>query len=79
MRGMPTPCIKYYAEQHHMRVLKLYEYLFNNNAVTFDSTNDGNKYVCSNNLDHTVSNIRNGEKDQQGQLNLSEIMKIKFI
>ena len=57
MKGIPTPCIKYYAEQHNMSVLDLFKQLYDNKTVKFDLTNDGNKSVCRNNKDHTISNI----------------------
>ena len=57
IKGIPTPCIKYYAEQHNLTVLDVYTTLFNNKAIKFDLTNDGNKFVCRNNKDHTISNV----------------------
>ena len=57
MKGTPTPCTKYYAEQHHMSVLDLFKQLYGNKAIKFDLTNDGNKFVCRNNKDHTISNV----------------------
>ena len=57
MKGIPTPCIKYYAEQHNLTVLDVYTKLFNNKTIKFDLTNDGNKFVCRNNKDHTISNV----------------------
>ena len=56
MKGIPTPCIKYYAEQHNITVLDIYRKLYNNEVIKFDLTNDGNKFVCRNNKDHTISN-----------------------
>ena len=46
MKGIPTPCIKYYAEQHNLTVLDLYKQLYDNTTIKFDLTNDGNKFVC---------------------------------
>ena len=57
MKGIPTPCIKYYAEQHNMSVLDLFKQLYDNKTIKFDLTNDGNKFVCRNNKDHTISNV----------------------
>ena len=45
MKGIPTPCIEYYAEQHNMSVLDLLKQLYDNKTIKFDSTNDGNKCV----------------------------------
>ena len=57
MKGIPTSCIKYYAEQHNISVLDIYKKLYNNEVIKFDLTNDGNKFVCRNNKDHTISNV----------------------
>ena len=57
MKGIPTPCIKYCAEQHNLIVLEVYTKLFNNKTIKFDLTNYGNKFVCRNNKDHTMSNV----------------------
>ena len=57
MKGIPTPCIKYYAEQHNISVLYVYKQLYNNEVIKFDLTNDGNKFVCRNNKDYTISNV----------------------
>ena len=57
MKGIPTTCIKYYADQHNIIVLDVYNKLFNNKTIKFDLTNDGNKFVCRNNKDHTISNV----------------------
>jgi len=57
MKGIPTPCIKYYAEQNNINVLDVYKNLYNNEHVTFDLTNDGNKFVCRNNKDYSISNV----------------------
>ena len=45
MNGIPTPCIKYYAEQHNMSVLYLFKQLCDNKTIKFDLTNGGNKFV----------------------------------
>ena len=45
MNGIPTPCIKYYAEQHNMSVLYLFKQLYDNKTIKFDLTNGGNKFV----------------------------------
>ena len=57
MRGIPTPCITYYAKQNNITVLDVYKKLYNNEVIKFDLTNDGNKFVCRNNRDYTVSNV----------------------
>ena len=57
MKGIPTSCIKYYAEQHNMSVLDLFKQLYDNKTIKFDLTNDGNKFVCRNNKDYTISNV----------------------
>ena len=57
MKGIPTPCIKYYAEEKCITVLYIYKKLYNNEVIKFDLTNDGNKFVCRNNKDHTISNV----------------------
>ena len=57
MKGIPAPCIKYYAEQHNMSVLDSFKQLYDNKTIKFDVTNDGNKFVCRNNKDHTISNV----------------------
>ena len=57
MKGIPTPCIKYYAEQHNITVLDVYTKLFNNKTIKFDLTNDNTKFVCRNNKGYTISNV----------------------
>ena len=57
MKGIPTSCIKYYAEQHNMSVLDLFKTLYDNDTIKFDLTNDGNKFVCKSNKDHTIPNV----------------------
>ena len=57
MKGVPASCIQYYAEQHNITVLYIYKKLYNNEVVRFDLTNDGNKFVCRNNKDYTISNV----------------------
>ena len=46
MKGIPTPWKKSYAEQNNISVLDVYKNLYNNEHITFDLTNDGNKFVC---------------------------------
>ena len=65
MKGIPTPCIKYYAEQHGLTVLDVYTKLFNNKTIKFDLTNGGNKFVCRNNKDHTISNVSDFARKRQ--------------
>ena len=55
MKGIPTPCFKYYAGQHNITVLDICKKLYNNEAIKFDFTHDGNKFACINNKDHTIS------------------------
>ena len=43
VKGIPTPCINYYAEQHNMSVLDSFKQLYDNKTIKFDLTNDGNK------------------------------------
>ena len=57
MKGIPTSCIEYYAEQHSITVSDMYAKLSNNKTIKFVLTNDGNKFVCRNNKDHTISNV----------------------
>ena len=57
MKGIPTPCIKYYAEQNNINALDVYKQLYDNKTMKFDLTNDGNKFVCRNNKDYTVNNV----------------------
>ena len=59
MKCIPTPRIKYYAEQHNIIVLDVYARLFNNNSIKFDLTNDNAKFVCRNNKYYTISNVSN--------------------
>ena len=57
MKGIPTPCIKYFAEQHNISVLYVYSKLYNNEVIKSDLTKDGNKLVCRNNKGYTISNV----------------------
>ena len=57
MKGIPTSCTQYYAEQHNITVLDIYKKLYNNEVIKFDLTNGGNKFVCRSNNDHTISNV----------------------
>ena len=59
MKGIPTPCITYYAKQNNRRVLDLCKDLYKGIAITFDLTNQGTKFVCRNNKDYSVSNVSN--------------------
>ena len=45
MKGIPTACIKYYAEQQNISVLDVFKQLYDNKTIKFDLTNDGNKCV----------------------------------
>ena len=57
MKGIPTSCIQYYAEQHNTSVLDLFKQLYDNKPIQFDLTNEGNQLVCKSNKDHTISNV----------------------
>ena len=46
MRGIPTACIKCYAQQNNITVLGIYKKLYEGEALTFDTTNDLTKFVC---------------------------------
>ena len=46
MRGVPTACIKYYAEQKEITVFGIYKKLYEGEAITFDLTNDLTTFVC---------------------------------
>ena len=60
MKGIPTPCIKYYSEQNNINVLDVYKQLYDNKSITFDLTNYSTKFVCRNNKDHSVSSLKHG-------------------
>ena len=57
MKGIPSSCIQYYAEQHNITVLDIYKKVYSNEVIKFDLANDGNKFVRRNNKDHTISNV----------------------
>ena len=57
MKGVPAPCIKYYAEQHNLTVLDIYKKSCNNEVIKFELTNGGKEFVCRNNKDHTIPNV----------------------
>ena len=57
MKGIPAPCINYYATQNNISALDVYKQLCKNKSVKFDLTDDGNKFVCRNNKDYTISNV----------------------
>ena len=42
MKGIPTSCIQYYAEQHNISVLDVFKQLYDNKTIKFGLTNDGN-------------------------------------
>ena len=65
MKGIPTSCIKYFAGQHNITVLDMYTKLFNNKTIKFDIIHDGNKFVCRNNKDHTISNVSDSTRKCQ--------------
>ena len=57
MKGIPTPCIKYHAEQHNITALDVCTKLHNNKTIKFGITNDNTNLVCRNNKDYTISNV----------------------
>ena len=57
MKGIPTTCIHYYAEQNNITVLDIHKKLYRNEVIKFDLTNGGNEFVCRNNTSHTISNV----------------------
>ena len=57
MRGIPTSCIKYEADKNDITVLDIYKSLYEGKLFKFDLTNQGTKFVCKNNKDHTISNV----------------------
>ena len=57
MRGVPTCCIKYEASKKKITVLDIYKRLYEGEPFKFDLTNQGTKFVCKNNKDHTISNV----------------------
>ena len=57
MRGVPTACAKYYAQQHNITVWGSYNKLYEGEAIEFDLTNEGNTFVCKDSRDHTVSKV----------------------
>ena len=48
--------------------------LYNNEEIKFDVTTGGNKFVCRNNKDHTVSNVSEFTRTAK----FIRIMKINF-
>ena len=57
MKGIPAPCIKYYAQKKGITVLDVYKESFGNQSIKLNLSNDGNKFVCRHNKGHTVSNV----------------------
>ena len=57
MRGIPTSCIKYRADQNNMTVVDLAKRLYEGEEIEFDLTSKGTQFVCKNNKDHSVSNV----------------------
>ena len=57
MKGIPTSCTEYYAQQKGITALGVYEQLFKNKTIKFDLTNDNTKFVCRNNKDYTIPNV----------------------
>ena len=54
LRGIPTSCIKYEADKNDITVLDIYKRLYEGEPFEFDLTNQGTKFVCKNNKDHTM-------------------------
>ena len=57
MKGIPTPCIKHFAEPHNLIVLDVYKKVFGNTAIKFDLPNDNTKFVCRSNKGYTISKV----------------------
>ena len=58
MKGIPTPCINNYAEQHNVTVLDVCTKLFNNKTIYFDLTNDNTKFVSRKKRLYNIKCIR---------------------
>ena len=71
LKGIPTSCIEYHAEKEKKSVLDIYKDFYNNKTIEFDLTNNGNKFVCRNNKDHTVYSLSHGD--------IGSIRKCQFI
>ena len=48
-----------------MSVLDLFKQLYDNTIIKFDLAYDGNKFVCRNNKDHTISNVSDFTRECQ--------------
>ena len=57
MKGILTPCIKHYAQQHNIIVLDVYTKLFENKTTKFDLINDTTNFVRRSTEDYTISNV----------------------
>ena len=57
LKGIPTSCINYYAEQHNMSASDVFKQLYDNKTIKFDLNINGTKFVCRNNKDHTIPNV----------------------
>ena len=57
MKGIPTPCIKYYAQEKGITVLDVYKDLFKKTTIKFYLTNDNTKCVCRNTKDYNIKCI----------------------
>ena len=71
LKGIPTSCIEYHAEKQKLSVLDIYKDFYNNKTIEFDLTNNGNKFVCRNNKDHSVYSLKHG--------GIGSIRKCQFI
>ena len=57
MKGTPTPCTKYYAQQKGITVSDVYKELFKNKTIKFGLANGNTKLVCKSNRDRTIPNV----------------------
>ena len=57
MKGIHTPCIKYYAQKKGITVLDVYTKLFNNKDIKFDLISDNTKFICRSNTYYTILNV----------------------
>ena len=74
MKGIPAPCIKYYAQQKGRTVLDVFEKFFKNKAIKVDLTNDNTKSVCMNNKDYTISNASLENANTSGMKVVSSLL-----
>ena len=60
LKGIPTSCIEFKAEQENISGLDMYKDFYNNKTIEFDLTNGGNKFMCRSNKDHSVYSLNYG-------------------